>query len=276
MGSAIQYTVYCNQILEGSNKQDRLAVLSMIEAFCTLHSELPYIKTVTLQSDNAGCYQSKELLLLIATLNTNNDIRITRYIHTETQDGKVLIDAHFTKGSAHLVRFMKMSQNNRIRSIATAKGLDAALAWGGGIQNSFIQLVSLDRVKLTKLSASISGVFKEIKAYFARCNDTFFLECEDDWARQKLKSVEEIISAKVTFKIKCFAYSGIGDGVIFDINLTTGKVRPLNDNASAEDLEVDETMECMETGADVNDEEETIVQSNEPVDYIFDEDMGIV
>ena len=26
MGSAIQYTVYCNQILEGSNKQDRLAV----------------------------------------------------------------------------------------------------------------------------------------------------------------------------------------------------------------------------------------------------------
>ena len=122
-----------------------LHMLSMIEAFLKqLHSELPHIKTVILQSDNAGCYQSKELLLLIATLNKNNDIRITSYIHTETQDGKVLIDAHFTKGSAHLVRFMKMAQNNRIRSIATAKGLDAALAWGGGIQNSFVQLVSLD------------------------------------------------------------------------------------------------------------------------------------
>ena len=32
-------------------------------------------------------------------------------------------------------------------------------------------------------------------------------------------------------------------------------------------------MECMETGADVNDEEAD-VQSNEPVDYIFDEDNG--
>ena len=39
-----------------------------------------------------------------------------------------------------------------------------------------------------------------------------------------------------------FAYSGIGDGVIFDINLKTGKIR----YASAEDLEVDEIMECME------------------------------
>ena len=80
-----------------------------------------------------------------------------------------------------------------------------------------------------------------------------------------MKSVEELISANIAFKIKCFAYSGIGDGVIFDINLKTGKIR----YASAEDLEVDETMECMETSADVNDEEEADVQSNEPVDYIF-------
>ena len=181
MGSAIRYTVYCDQILEGSNKQDGLAVLSMIEAFLKqLNIELPHIKTVTLQSDNAGCYQNKELLLLIAILNTQNDIRITRYIHTETQDGKGLIDAHFAKGSAHLIRFMKTSQQNRILTIATAKGLAAALAWGGRIQNSFVQLVSLDRDKLTKLSASISRVVKEIKAYFSRCNDIFFIECEDE------------------------------------------------------------------------------------------------
>ena len=31
--SAVRYTIYCDQILEGSNKQDGLAVLSMLEAF---------------------------------------------------------------------------------------------------------------------------------------------------------------------------------------------------------------------------------------------------
>ena len=105
----------------------------MLEAFLKqLNVELPHIRTVTLQSDNAGCYQAKELLLLIAILNTSSQIRIVRFIHTETQDGKGLIDAHFAKGTAHLMKFMKTSQQNRIRTIATAKGLAAALAWGGG------------------------------------------------------------------------------------------------------------------------------------------------
>ena len=30
---AVRYTIYCDQILEGSNKQDGLAVISMLEAF---------------------------------------------------------------------------------------------------------------------------------------------------------------------------------------------------------------------------------------------------
>ena len=33
MGSAVWYTVYCDQILEVSNKHDGLAILSMQEAF---------------------------------------------------------------------------------------------------------------------------------------------------------------------------------------------------------------------------------------------------
>ena len=75
---------------------------------------------MTLQTDNVGCYQSKEFLLLLAILNGCNKIKVTRYIHTETQDGKGLIDAHFAKGTAHLLKFMKTSQQNRIQVIATA------------------------------------------------------------------------------------------------------------------------------------------------------------
>ena len=191
--------VYCDQILEGSNKQDGLAVISMLEAFLTqLKEELPHIKTVILQTDNAGCYQSKELLLLLAILNGCNTIKVTRYIHTETQDGKGLIDAHFAKGTAHLVKFMKTSQQNKIRVIATAKGLAAALAWGGGIQNSFVQLITLDRSKLQELSRIVAKVVKEAKAYFARCNDTFYLQCRSD---QMLTSIEDLSSSESAFQI---------------------------------------------------------------------------
>ena len=267
-GSAVRYTVYCDQILEGSNKQDGLAVLSMLEAFLKqLSVELPHIRTVTLQSDNAGCYQAKELLLLIAILNTSSQIRIVRFIHTETQDGKGLIDAHFAKGTAHLMKFMKTSQQNRIRTIATAKGLAAALAWGGGIQNSFVQLITLDREKLQKLSAAIGKVVKEAKGYFARCNDTFYMECEGKWATQKLTGIEELTKAEIVFNIRCFAYSGIGDGVTFRTSLKTGLFRPCSCNASVNDLEAaskDDDDESTDIGG-----EELSVDANEVADYIF-------
>ena len=77
-------------------KQDGLAVLLMLETFLKqLSVELSHIRTMILQSDNAGCYQAIEVVLLIAILNTTNQIRIIRFIHTEKQDDKGLIDAHF-------------------------------------------------------------------------------------------------------------------------------------------------------------------------------------
>ena len=68
----------------------------MLETFLKqLSVELSHIRTMILQSDNAGCYQAIEVVLLIAILKTTNQIRIIRFIHTEKQDDKGLIDAHF-------------------------------------------------------------------------------------------------------------------------------------------------------------------------------------
>ena len=62
-----------------------------------------------------------------------------------------MIDAHFARGTSHIEKFMEISQRNKIRAIATAKVLADALAWGGGIHNSFAQLVYLDRDRLEQL-----------------------------------------------------------------------------------------------------------------------------
>ena len=113
-GSAVRYNIYADQIMEGSNKQDSLAVASTIEAFLyQIHEELSFLEEITLQSDNAGCYQSKDLLLVIALISALSPIKVTRFIHTETQDGKGDIDAHFARSMAHLVSFMHTSHQWR-------------------------------------------------------------------------------------------------------------------------------------------------------------------
>ena len=149
---AVRQTKCFDQILEGSNKQDGLAVAAMLEAFIyQLKDELPYLMEITIQSDNSGRYQSKELLFMMSLLSSTSPIRISRFIHTETHDGKGLIDAHFARGTAHVYKFMRTSFRNHVRAISTAKGLAAALAWGGGVQNSFVQLASLDKKRLNAL-----------------------------------------------------------------------------------------------------------------------------
>ena len=78
--------MYCDQILEGSNKQDGFAVASMLEAFLhQLKYELPSIEEVILQSDNAGYYQCKKLLLLLPLNNRG----FPRLVDNDDMDKKV-------------------------------------------------------------------------------------------------------------------------------------------------------------------------------------------
>jgi hypothetical protein len=85
-----------DQILEHSNKQDGLAVLSDLEALMVKVSiELPHLKYAILKSDNAGAYHKKELLLAIPLLNAmSKGLKVARVIHSETQDGKDVCDQH--------------------------------------------------------------------------------------------------------------------------------------------------------------------------------------
>ena len=117
------------------------------------------------------------------------------------------------------------------------------------------------------MSAAIGKVVKEAKGYFARCNDTFYMECEGEWATQKLTGIEELTKAEIVFNIRCFAYSGIGDGVTFRTSLKTGLFRPCSCNASVNDLEAD----CKDDDDESTDieGEELAVDANEVADIYF-------
>lgn len=62
--------VKLDQILDGSNKQDGLNVIALIEAALVyLHQEFPFASIEYVQSDNAAAYHLKELILAIPLLN---------------------------------------------------------------------------------------------------------------------------------------------------------------------------------------------------------------
>ena len=68
--SPVKHSVYIDQIMGDSNKQDMLCVFSMLDtAMQQIHHNLPFISELILQSDNANCYQNTSLLCSISLLN---------------------------------------------------------------------------------------------------------------------------------------------------------------------------------------------------------------
>jgi hypothetical protein len=81
---------YMDQIIDNENKQDKLAVCSLLEAVIIgIKEKLPEFSKITLLSDNAGCYQNTLLMLFIPYLAYTHGTEITRFLHTETQMGNV-------------------------------------------------------------------------------------------------------------------------------------------------------------------------------------------
>ena len=88
---------YFDTVLEGDASQDIGATMSIIEdVLLRMRGELPaYVTKVTFQSDNARTYQNLTLPLLLPSMAQAARFTLLRILHTETQDGKCIVDAHF-------------------------------------------------------------------------------------------------------------------------------------------------------------------------------------
>lgn len=275
----VRKSFYIDQIVEGENKQNAAAILSALEAaLVAIHLSISRSLDggelqVTLLSDNAGCYQSKDLIFLIQALNVRlaGYIFVCRLLHTETQDGKSFLDAHFGRATVHLKRFMKSARRNRIRRILTLEGLAAALAWDGGINNSIVQRIAFDKDKLAEPSDKISGIVKVAGDYFSRVNDAWF----DRPAKPSGSILDIQAVAKLKFGIRVQAFTGIGREVGFSADIEKCKFEP--DAQGLEEIQrkllgLDLIEHEQEEKEDEVGEEEARSQSNpsgRPADYDF-------
>jgi len=125
-GNPIRNIVYLDQILNDTNKQGGVSVVALLEVAITAFiSELPFIKEAIINPDNVNCYQNHLVTFMMAVYNKKfaGKFYISAFMHTETQDGKSLLDAHFATSNRHLVLFMKTWRSNRVTRINTARGI---------------------------------------------------------------------------------------------------------------------------------------------------------
>ena len=168
--------VYIDQILESSNKQDGMMVISLLEAaLVAINDQLPFIDEIILQSDNAMSYQNPQVLFGVHLLNVKyqNNIHVSEFTHSETQDGKTLLDAHFASMNKHLLSFMKMYKKNTTTRIQTPSGLASALSFRSGLRNTMVQLVECDRDVMEEWVSIIEPTAKKAQDYLSRANHVF-------------------------------------------------------------------------------------------------------
>ena len=239
---AVRKILYLDQILHKNNKQDTACVASLLEVFVSAivtnfgSRDGGFIPKAVVCSDNAGCYTSNLLILMIGLLNATHadSLFIEQLIHSETQDGKGLVDAHFATSKRHLTFFIKNSVQNQIRNIKTPRGLARALAWNNGICNSIVQLVDVDRDRVEKISEKLTPICKKLSKYFSRVSEVTF---QPPTAREKevMKNgiivddpdntiLQQLHECNLRFRIR--AHCGFGTAILITVNFENMTVTP--------------------------------------------------
>ena len=238
-----KYTVYIDQIISDGNKQDSMSVYSLLDAaLAQISDELPFISEIILQTDNAKTYNNAFLLCAIAVLNFHyfkNGLSIIEFMHTETQDGKTILDAHFARCMQFIRQFLSCWKRNKILKINTPTALGFALSFNGGLKNVAVQVVNMDNVRTMLIEKEFEGVCMELKTYFARINHAYFYPERTTQDSQDNNILNTIKTMK--FAIGVQSYSNIDRVVSFNIDMTKesveNKVRP--DEKLLRDIELE-------------------------------------
>ena len=149
---------------------------------------------------------------------------ILNVVHTETQDGKSLLDAHFAHATFLVKRFLQRVRANKQNQVTSPGELVGALAYNGGLQNCGVQLVLFDGEVMEKLERikeddMMKKAVKKLKEYFGRCNEINYFP-DDDSSDGKI------------FRIHAKAYSGASPGASFHVDLNDGKIDVIEGDSS--------------------------------------------
>ncbi|PXF48898.1 hypothetical protein BWQ96_01240 [Gracilariopsis chorda] len=133
--------LFYDHIVQGDTQQDVSGVASLLEAaMMQLKIDLPKVKEVVAISDNATCYQNTRLPIILPFIAKAKGFSVLRFMHTETQDGKSMVDALFAIALQHVSKIVVEGMD-----VITSSTLVTALRAGGGLKKTAAELIQLER-----------------------------------------------------------------------------------------------------------------------------------
>lgn len=193
--------LYLDHIQRGANKQDAQCVFSVLEAVLLKLKKLkPEVDTITIQSDNAKCYQCPEILIYVWLLAKHHGFKVqAKFIHTETQDGKGVIDGHSAIFMMHVLRLVAAGEN-----AITPAQLVSLMRANGGISNSYPELYTMNRDKISRYLQQYKDALRSVSGC-GRWNEVVF----------------SIHDGPEPDTLTLYEYSGM-DGVTFELPVPSG------------------------------------------------------
>ena len=151
------------------------------------------------------------------------ELFISSIVHSETQYGKTLLDAHFATTNRHLLNFIKNFKDNRVTRINSPKGLAWALSFNNGVKNSMIQLVNFDRENLQKIQLILKDATSKCAEYYSRANYIGFKRITPETrSYDSFDSLGSVKSACVRWKVR--AFSNIKPSVQFKVDMASSNL----------------------------------------------------
>ena len=163
-------------------------------------------------------------------------------VHTETQDGKTILDLHFGVSTKQINTFMKTWRTNRITKIQTPKGLALALSYNKGMRNCIVQLVEFDVSVLNTIKDVLEDMKDLANTYFSRANNIYYYEPTDVIDVALEYDLEKILCS-LKFRIGAQAYSGVDDIVHFNVDFEAASFIPSNPSSTQNDISNDLVVE---------------------------------
>ncbi|KAJ8566316.1 hypothetical protein ON010_g6810 [Phytophthora cinnamomi] len=206
---------------------DKEAVAAFVEAaILAVKRDLPTVTNIIVQLDNASSYQNAFVALVLPIIAIVHCINISGFVHTETQDGKSMLDAHFAQGMRKATAHVQQGND-----CYTPRQLVAALTADNGLLNCIAALVEYGRDStsnlrrhLTKMEKSFSQLTGRVNEMIYDCCDGYSTHCDHSGVvlanncTQPNGDSTFSMNTLPCFGIRAYAYSGIGEGVSVLVN----------------------------------------------------------
>nr|KAE8938274.1 hypothetical protein PF009_g11839 [Phytophthora fragariae] len=158
-------------MIVNNGTHDLFQVISCMEALIIhLHEAFPEATRLVPGSDNASVFASGEWMPWVIKLTRKHPhLRVSRYMNTEAQTGRDMLDAHFS--------FLNRKANAFVRKdnvVQTPAELFAALTDDGGVANTTTLLVSVDLEKAEHFNNAKQNFSSKIRSGVMRIHDTIY------------------------------------------------------------------------------------------------------